>query len=130
MKACNQETINDTAKLIMHRLIARAIGHDPSLIDRARASLAEIAIRFPDRAFVAEWEELLDLPAAELRTMLTRHDERMQRLRLSSPFVTADGIDFANESLRRRIRRTAARIASRASRPEGAFRRGLRPMAA
>ena len=131
MKApCNQEIVNDTAKLIMHRLIARSLGHDPSLIDRARVSLAEIAVHFPDRTFLAEWEELLDLPAAQLRSTLTRRDERMRRLRVSSPFVTAEGIDFTNERLRRRIRRTAARIAARSAQPERAFSRGPRPMAA
>ncbi len=31
----NQEMVNDTAKLIMHRLIARLLVRDPLLIDRA-----------------------------------------------------------------------------------------------
>jgi hypothetical protein len=35
----NQETVNDTAKLIMHRLIARLLSRDPLLIDRARIAL-------------------------------------------------------------------------------------------
>ena len=46
----NQETINDTAKLIMDRLIARLLAHDPTLIDRAKASLAKMSLRFPDRS--------------------------------------------------------------------------------
>jgi hypothetical protein len=37
----NQEIINDTAKLIMHRLIARWLVRDPSLVHRAKASLAK-----------------------------------------------------------------------------------------
>ncbi|MEI8152321.1 MAG: hypothetical protein WCG92_12060 [Hyphomicrobiales bacterium] len=36
--APNQEVVNDTTKLIMHRLIARRIGRDPSIVQRAKAS--------------------------------------------------------------------------------------------
>jgi hypothetical protein len=32
----NQETVNDIAKLMMHRLISREIGRDPSLVERAK----------------------------------------------------------------------------------------------
>ena len=48
----NKERVNDTAKLIMHRLIARELGRDLSLLDRARISQAKIAERFADRPFV------------------------------------------------------------------------------
>ena len=65
----NQEAVNDAAKLIMHRLIARRLGRDPSLVERAKISQAKIAERFVDRPFVREWDELLTLPAAELRTI-------------------------------------------------------------
>jgi hypothetical protein len=44
----NQEVVNDTAKLIMHRLIARSLGRDPLLIDRAKLSLAKMSARFPN----------------------------------------------------------------------------------
>jgi hypothetical protein len=111
----NQESINDTAKLIMHRLIARMLVRDHSLIDRAKVSLAQISVRFPNRSFVVEWEELLCLPAQQLRMKLTSGNEEMKRLRLSSPFVTAEGVDFSNQTLRRRIRRAAKRIVARAS---------------
>jgi hypothetical protein len=111
----NQEIVNDTAKLIMHRLIARSLGRDPSLIERAKSSLAEIATRFSDRCFVDDGEKLLDLPAWRVRSLLTQRDRNMKRLRLSSPFVTAEGVDFRDEALRRRIRRAAKRIAARAS---------------
>lgn len=30
----NQEVVNDAAKLMMHRLVARALARDPSLVDR------------------------------------------------------------------------------------------------
>jgi hypothetical protein len=110
----NQEIVNDTAKLLMHRLIARLLARDP-LVDRARSSLARTARRFPDRSFVAEWDSLLRLPISALCEMLTRRDQHMRRLRRSSPFVTAEGVDFTDVALRRRIGRAAKRIAARAA---------------
>jgi hypothetical protein len=126
----NQESVNDTAKLIMHRIIARALVRDPSLVDRAKSSLAVISARFPDRSFVADWEELLGLPTSRLRVLLTHRGQRMKRLRLSSPFVTAEGVDFRDETLRRRIRRAAKRIVARGSRPGGEHQQGIWPMPA
>jgi hypothetical protein len=110
----NQEIVNDTAKLIMHRLIARSLVRDPSLVDRAKVSLAEMSAHFPDRSFVEDWERLLRLPTCELRALLTSRNQDMKRLRLSSPFVTAEGVDFGDQTLRRRIRRAAKRIVARA----------------
>lgn len=117
MPPINQETINDNAKLIMHRLVARALSRDRSLVDRSKAALARDSVRFPDRTFIADWEKLLCLPTQELRARLTSRDQEMKRLRLSSPFVTSDGVDFSDYALRRRIRQAAKRIAARATRP-------------
>jgi hypothetical protein len=111
--ALNQEAVNDTAKLIMHRLIARSLAHDATLMDSAQQSLNRMSILFFGHSFIAEWKELLCLPVGQLRTLLTTRDQKMKRLRLSSPFVTADGVDFSDEMLRRRIRRAAKRIVSR-----------------
>src|SRR3978361_228898 len=94
----NQEVVNDTAKLMMHRLIARALARDPSIVDRARTSQARISERFPDRDFVQQWNELLQLPLAELRLRLTSRDPEMCRLRVSSPFFVG-GVDFTDERL-------------------------------
>ncbi len=129
MPPLNQEIVNDTAKLIMHRLIARLLVRDPLLVDRAKVSLTKISIRFPDRSFVVDWEKLLRLPTSELRALLTSRNQDMKRLRLSSPFVTAEGVDFGDQTLRRRIRRAAKRIVARASRPADGGNQG-RPMAA
>jgi hypothetical protein len=126
----NQEMVNDTAKLIMHRLIARSLVRDPLLVDRAKVSLTKISDHFPDRSFVADWQEVLRLPTRELRALLTSRSQDMKRLRLSSPFVTAEGVDFRDQTLRRRIRRAAKRIAARASRPADGHSRGIGPTAA
>lgn len=108
----NRETVNDTAKLIMHRLIARRLLRDSSLIAKARQSLAKMTIRFPDRSFVREWEVILSRSPKEIAAVLRDRGDEARRLRLSSPFVIAEGIDFTDEALRRRIWRAAKRIAS------------------
>ncbi len=54
-------------------------------------------------SFVREWIELLKRPVPEIRHRLTSRDKDMTRLRLSSPFVLAEGLDFEEEALRRRI---------------------------
>ena len=107
----NQEHVNDTAKLMIHRLIARAISRDPSLVEKAKVSLDRSSQHFEGYSFVREWSELLDHPPSELRRLLVSRSERMTRLRLSSPFVLAEGIDFGNTALRRRIWRAAKRVA-------------------
>lgn len=109
----NQEVVNDTSKLIMHRLVARMLAADPSLVAHAKASLSKTATRFPGCLFIADWENLLGLPTPQLRRLLTSRSPEMKRLRLSSPFVTAQGVDFTDEAFRRRIRRAARRIAGR-----------------
>jgi hypothetical protein len=109
----NQESVNDAAKLMMHRIIARRLSHDPSLIEQARTSQSKIAERFAGRLFVREWDELLTLPVAELRAKLVSRDSDMVRLRISSPFVLAEGVDFTDYDLRLRIRRAARRVAER-----------------
>jgi hypothetical protein len=62
---------------------------------------------------VQDWNELLDLPVPEIRHRLISRHEDIARLRLSSPFVLAKGIDFEDEALRRRVWRAAKRIAVR-----------------
>ena len=107
----NQEHVNDTAKLIIHRLTARAISRDPSLVEKAEISLDRSSQHFEGYSFVREWSELLDLPPSEIRHLLASRSERMTRLRLSSPFILAEGIDFSDTALRRRIWRAAKRVA-------------------
>lgn len=109
----NKERVNDTAKLMMHRLISRELGRNPSLVDRARDVLGRSPEHGRTPSFVHDWIQLLKLPVPEIRHRLASRDESMARLRLSSPFVLADGIDFEDEALRRRIWRAAKRIANR-----------------
>jgi hypothetical protein len=112
--AINQESVNDTAKLMIHRLISRQIRRDPSLIQRAKVSNARIADRYAGSPFVREWDDLLNLPPSILSLKLTSRTSDMVRLRASSPFVLAEGVDFTDYDVRLRIRRAAKRIALRA----------------
>ena len=107
----NKERVNDTAKLIMHRLIARRLSRDPSLVEKAKHSLSRSSDRFGNHTFIRDWSELLSLPISEIRDRLTRRDEQMTRLRPSSPFMLAEGVDFEDEALRPCIWRAAKRIA-------------------
>lgn len=111
----NQETVNDFAKLIIHRLVVRKLARDPSLIEQARAAHAKAAKRFPDHQFVRDWDQILDRPVSELRSLLGRRGPDMDRLRLSSPFVVSDGFDFTELTVRRRIWSASRRLVRRAA---------------
>jgi hypothetical protein len=74
----NREVI---AKLVMHRLIARALARDRSLEDKARASLQEMAARYPDQDFVRDWEHLLRLPAGRIRRTPAAPDQARRHRR-------------------------------------------------
>src|ERR1700737_2579231 len=90
----NQGVVGDTAKLIMHRLIARQIRRDPTLVEKAKIAHAHQADQFAGWPFVREWDELLSLPPDQLTSQLIRRDREMGSLRHSSHFYLCDGIDF------------------------------------
>jgi hypothetical protein len=117
----NQETVNDTAKLMMHRLISRKIDRDPFLVERARLLHAQTAQRYAGRPFVQEWDDLLKLPSTKLRARLISRDSDMVRLRLSSPFLLVADVGFTDYDLRMRIRRAARRVAQRGAMRESRF---------
>ncbi len=103
----NAEKVNDRVKLLFHRLIARRLGQDPSLIALARQELERQRQRHPNRNYIREWEMLLSLDVATLRHEIIRRDERMTRLRISSPLGPL--INVSDPDLRRRIWRSARR---------------------
>jgi hypothetical protein len=96
----NRGVVGDTAKLIQHRLIAREIRRDPNLVERAKIEHARQADQFAGWPFVSEWDELLSLPPAELASKLISRDREMVRLRNSSPFYLAEGVDFGDYNVR------------------------------
>lgn len=103
----NPETVNDRAKLLTHRLIARQLALDPDLIPRARQVIADMRSRGQRYDFLDELDHLLNLAPAQLRRLITQRSEGMTRLRISSPLGIASGLFVNNEALRRRIRRKA-----------------------
>ncbi len=110
LQEVNAEQINDRVKLLFHRLIARRLGQDPSILELARVQLAKIRESREDRTYMHEWAELLALPAEILRREIVRRDERMTRLRNSSPLGHL--IDVRDPDLRRRVWRNARRALS------------------
>jgi hypothetical protein len=99
----NQGVVGDTAKLIMHRLIARQIRRDPALVEKTKIAHARQADQFAGWPFVREWDELLSLPPDELTSKLISRDREMVRLRNSSPFHLCEGVDFGDYEMRIRI---------------------------
>lgn len=88
----NTETVNDRAKLIMHRIIARELSKHPELVDEAREALARERQAGLTNSYIDEWAEILDLPLEELCRRIVQCDEQMSRLRISSPFGAAPGL--------------------------------------
>jgi hypothetical protein len=109
----NQGVVGDTAKLIMHRLIARQIRRDPAMVDNAKIAHARQADQFAGGPFVREWDELLSLPPDELTSKLISRDREMVRLRNSSPFYLCERVDFRDYKMRIRINRAARRVVER-----------------
>lgn len=106
-RSINAEAVNDRAKLLAHRLVARRLSSDPGIVERARQILSDQRAQGRDYAFIGEWERLLDLGPERLRRLITERSETMTRLRISSPLGLASGLFIEDEALRRRIRRKA-----------------------
>lgn len=104
-RAVNAERVNDRAKLMIHRLVARRMASDPGLVERARAALSRAPAVGEPYEHIAEWEDLLARDASELRRIVCARSDRMDRLRASSPFAPVAGVE--DPELRRRIWRKA-----------------------
>jgi hypothetical protein len=106
----NEAVVGDTAKLVIHRLIARRIRRDPTLLERAKVVHARQADQFEGWPFVKEWDVLLSLSPAELTAKLVSRDREMVRLRNSSPFYLAHDA-LKDPEFRGRIACAARRLA-------------------
>jgi hypothetical protein len=109
----NQGVARDIAKLMMHRLIVRQIRRDPTLVERAKIAHARQADQFAGWPIVRKWDKLLSLPPSELTSRLTSCDREMVRLRNSSPFYLAEGVDFGDYGSCIRLERAARRVVER-----------------
>jgi hypothetical protein len=109
----NEGVVGDTAKLMMHRLIVRMLRRDPSLVEKAKVAHERQANQFAGWPFVREWQDLLALPPKELASKLISRDREMVRLRNTSPFYLAEGVDFGDYQARVRLRKAARRVVKR-----------------
>ena len=95
----NRESVNDRAKLILHRLVARSLRANPALLDEARARLHSLAGPAPD--YVIQWARVLDRPAEDVADLIGSRSEHMTHLRVSSPLRLPEMFD--DETWRRRV---------------------------
>lgn len=95
----NRESVNDRAKLILHRLVARGLRANPALLEDARTRLQSLAGPAPD--YVTQWARVLDRPAEDVANLIGSRSEQMTHLRVSSPFRLPEGFD--DEAWRRRV---------------------------
>lgn len=98
----NQEQVNDRAKLLMHRLVARRISQQPELIESVKRTLST-----GPRSLTSsqEWLEILDRKPDEIRRTITSRSPKMDRLRISSPFSSVVGLQ--DPKIRKRIWKVA-----------------------
>ena len=95
----NRESVNDRAKLILHRLVARSLRANPALLEDARTRLQSLAGPAPD--YVIQWARVLDRPTEDVANLIGSRSEHMTHLRVSSPFRLPEGFD--DEAWRRRV---------------------------
>lgn len=101
----NAERVNDRAKLMIHRLLARRIVLDPGIVDRARDMVYRARAAGKSYEYLDEWQNLLSRDPTELREIITERSDKMDRLRVSSPLALVAGVE--DPDLRRRIWRKA-----------------------
>jgi hypothetical protein len=105
----NPEAINDRAKLLHHRLIARRLRHRPELLDKARELVATWVRERPAQDDAHLWAELLRRPVAEVCRLIIARSHEASRLRLGSPFRFVPELRIVDEPLRRRLWQLARR---------------------
>jgi hypothetical protein len=128
MSGINTGLVHDVKKRLDHRLVAARIRRDPRLIELAKAQHARMAERYSDWSFHAEWGAILSLPAEEIRRLICSRDPEMDRLRISSPFFLAEGIDDDYEARVRRMRAARRIVEGALGLPLTPKRRGGRPV--
>jgi hypothetical protein len=77
----------EARSIAMHRLVARKLAAEPSLLDKARATLRRWQkMEGSPLPALAEWEGILSESPQQVGLFLTEESERATRLRQSSPF--------------------------------------------
>jgi hypothetical protein len=97
----NRESVNDRAKLILHRLVARSLRANPALLEDARTRTRLQSLAGPAPDYVIQWGRVLERPAEDVADLIGLRSEHMTHLRVSSPFRLPEGFD--DEAWRRRV---------------------------
>jgi hypothetical protein len=105
----NAEQINDRAKLLYHRLVARRLRRDPGLVPRVRDVVGKSPFAAAAPLWADEWRRLLSAPLPQLLGVLVERSSRATRLRVNSPFPFVDELKIEKEELRRRLWKVARR---------------------
>ena len=79
----NRETVNDRAKLILHRLVAGHLRRGNQLLVEARQRFKAMPQPVPE--YVRDWLEILDHSVDEVARLIVKRSEALARLRTASP---------------------------------------------
>jgi hypothetical protein len=110
----NAEQINDRAKLLYHRLVARRLRHDPGLVARVREVVDRPPFATAASFWADDWRRLLNTSLAHLLRVLIERSPDAVRLRVNSPFPFVSELKIEKEELRRRLWKVARRGFARA----------------
>lgn len=110
-KRPDMHEVNDRAKLIRDRLIARRIARDPSLVTLALTRLRKAVANEPRPAWWAlEWLDILERPAKDVALFIRSTDEYSRRLSNCTPFSDeVTGLGLADDERRRKLLSKAVR---------------------
>jgi hypothetical protein len=90
---------HDYRSLLMHRLIARRVRRDPSLLEKAKENIHRWHQHDPDTT-AADWLPFLNGPVDDLLALMKSKSARATQLRQSSPFA---GSSFIQQEERMKI---------------------------
>jgi hypothetical protein len=107
------EALNDRAKLLYHRLVARRIRRDSDLLAKARAALDSPPFANSERESAVRWRQLLDGPVDHIFDTLIGRSADARWLRADSPFPFVDVLKIDDVQFRRRLWRVAQRASKR-----------------
>ncbi|PTV70237.1 hypothetical protein DBL06_25575 [Agrobacterium pusense] len=108
-------------------MISRALRDRPKLVEVAVQENDRLREEYGDHGQLMEWHGILQQPVSEIRRLLTLRSERMDRLRIDSPFIRPliGEFGFDQDEQRRRILLASRRLVTRGQDP--AADRGLTP---
>lgn len=82
----NYHDVLDQRSLALHKLYAQKIQTDPTLLVKAKATLARWQAQGSSSSADAEWCDILAWPLEDILAFITSDSEHATRLRQSNPF--------------------------------------------